>query len=360
MANIENLTITRLVAHEVFTQSEIAEGRKPVLSEALITLDENGKDLVARRVSEALGLESRCLEVELEDSGRGSAFEAAKRLFECTDADFLQISSDLAKKLTAVQNLGSIKSGLLVVFQATAGNFAQPHRMIGIIKAESESAFSKKAGGKVVSLDFIKDIVFGEQQRLFKIGAFIEHQPHDPARSGRERFPEDFLIVVYDHMMNIKGEGKPARYFYGSFLGTTITKSATLLNRVFFDTTSDYIRKTRKKGSIERWTLQSHLVSYFRSNEATISGRVFAERFLERAERRAYYKALRLANFPRNAVAKDVRAIESQLRTRKLRFTNRVQIVVPADALGKAVTIIATEPEHTDVRIAGRLESDSA
>ncbi len=223
-----------------------------------------------------------------------------------------------------------------------------------MVKAESDAAFIKENLQTGVSLKFIKEMVLGAQQRLFKIGAFIENQ----RSPGAPRLKSDFTTVVYDHQMNIKGAGLAAQYFYATFLGTTMAPSAPQLSKQFFEATTAFIDQSSRSRA-ERWELRNHLVSYLRSNETTIHGRTFGDRYLQdAAERQAYLQILREAGLPGRAVQKDNRFIVTQLRQRKLTFSNRIQLTGPSDAFKDSIEVVEEAVDSTTIRIKATVVDD--
>lgn len=357
MASFENLRIQRLIVHEVVLATALNSGEHPLMSQTLTQLDDIGLLLVARRLAEALGSESQSIKVDIRDTAEGSAFQLATSLFEASDEAFIAASQQLAMKLSRAQNIGSIKSGVAVILQGTSGPDANPQRLAIVVKAESDSAFIKRNLQRGVTLEFVKEMVFGAQQRLFKIGAFLERGRSDD--EAGQAMPADFDVVVYDHQLNIKGEGKAAQYFYSTFLGATTADSVPQLNKRFFEATGRFIADAARTPE-DKSALRGDLISYFRSNSQTISGREFADQYLrDMEERQRYLGFLREAGFPRRAVPKDTRFFAHQLKHRRLTFSNRVHVSAPAEGFRDAVQIIAREAQSTTLRIAGSLVDDT-
>lgn len=352
MATFEDLTIERMIVHEVVLASALNGPDAPLMSTALSQLDPAGLRLVSRRVAEALGTDSHSVEVEVAEAGDGSAFQMCSSLLDAAAPEFIATSQRLATKLSRSQNVGSIKGGIALIFQGSAGPATQRQRLIVVVKAESDSAFIKTNNPTGVLLQFVREMVFGAQQRLFKVGAFIEVR----RRPGTPRAKSDFETVVYDHQMNIKGAGQAAQYFYATFLGTTMAPSAPQLSKQFFDATTKFINESNRTRA-ERWELRNHLVSYLRSNEPTISGKIFSDRFLRADERQAYLGLLREEGLPGRAIPKDNRFIDSQLKLRKLTFSNRIQLSGPSDAFANSITVEEGE-NSTTIRIAATVVDD--
>lgn len=57
MATLEDLTINRIIAHEVVLASALNRNQEPLMSSRVSQLDQAGLQLVARRVAEALGMD---------------------------------------------------------------------------------------------------------------------------------------------------------------------------------------------------------------------------------------------------------------------------------------------------------------
>lgn len=355
MATFENLQIKRLIAHEVVLASALDRDVQPVMSDTLTLLVGAGKDLVSRRLAEALGDGSHSIEVAVERDEAGSVFATSAGLLDAPDTEFIAASKQLADRLSRAQNVGSIKSGVALVIHATVGPDTASKRLLVIVKAESDAAFIKRKGSGGLTLEFVGEMVFGAQQRLFKIGAFLENR--SPTEDDVTRQKRDFATFVYDHQLNIKGAGLAARYFYSTFLGTTMAPSAPALNKVFHDTTVTFITESQRQRS-EKWELRQHLVSYFKSQESTISARDFADRYLSAEERTPYIRLMREANVPTRALQKDVTFLTNQLRMRRITFSNRVSLTAPAENFDQTITIVEENTNWTTVKISGTVTDD--
>eukprot|EP01031_Cornospumella_fuschlensis_P005309 gene5309-6615_t len=95
MATFENLQIKRLIAHEVVLASALDREVRPIMSDALIALDAAGRDLVSRRLAEALGDGSHSVEVAVERDEAGSVFATSVALLDSHDVSFIAASKQL-------------------------------------------------------------------------------------------------------------------------------------------------------------------------------------------------------------------------------------------------------------------------
>jgi len=65
---------------------------------------------------------------------------------------------------------------------------------VAVLKAESDSAFIKEKTAKGLLLKFISEMVFGAQQRLYKIGCFVETKRRAAGDGDGVRSKEDFEV----------------------------------------------------------------------------------------------------------------------------------------------------------------------
>jgi hypothetical protein len=65
----ENLTIGRIIIHEIFRLNEDRTMADPHYGNGLIQLDAEAKDALQKRITEALGSSSHGVEMSIHDSG---------------------------------------------------------------------------------------------------------------------------------------------------------------------------------------------------------------------------------------------------------------------------------------------------
>ncbi len=350
--NFKNLKLDRIIVHEVLLASDLEANRQPALSDDFIEIDPAGEQLLCKRLVDALGSESHSVELAVELDEDGSSFQLATQLLDAKKAAFIKGSQELAKRLTQAQVSGAVKAGIAVIVTGSMGSDGSPARFVVILKAESDAGFIKQKGPKGVSLAFITDLVLGAQQRLYKVGCFVEKVR---AAAAGARSKADFDVVVYDHLMSSTGKSEAARYFYGTFLGCRLADSASRLTKIFFDETRSFIDSLRTNPK-QRMELRTHLVSYMKSEEPHISTRHFAERYLPNDLHQSYDQAMRRARFPARNVSKDNKHIRRSLQLRRVVFTSKVRIVASEEDFGDKVKILDEANGWTNVKIAGTLE----
>lgn len=347
-----NLKLNRIIVHEVLLASELSAERQPAYSDEFLELDPKGEQLLCKRLADSLGSDSHSVELTVEQDGESSPFHLMTRLLDADDPEFMRLTRDLAARLTSAQTAGAIKPGIAVLIDGTVGSNAEAKRFIVVLKAESDAGFVKEKTPRGLLLKFISEMVLGAQQRLYKVGCFIEKCDGD---GDALRSKDDFDVFVYDHQMSKTGDNEAARYFYGSFLGCRLADNAARLTRRFYEETCTFINSL-KLDPQAKLEARSHLVSYLRSEERHISVRDFAERYILSKFRPAFFQHFRRIQYPNRNVPKNTNDIKRKLQVRRMVFTSKVRISAPEDEFNDLVKIEDESDGWTKVAIRGSLE----
>jgi hypothetical protein len=347
-----------MIVHEVLLAADLDGGKNPQQSDQFLKLDPKGELLLAKRITDSLGSDSHSIELGVDIDREGSAFDLITKLLDAEDKHFISTSKELALMLTKAQSAGTIKAGICVVLDGTMGSNSKPERFVAVLKAESDAGFIKESTPKVVLLKYISDMVLGAQQRLFKIGCFIEKKAVPSGSNGDVRLKDDFSAIVYDHQMSNTGDNNAARYFYATFLGCRLADNAQRLTRAFYEETSKHIDEA-KLPARKRVDLKNHLVSYLKSEEKTVNPRTFAERFLPKSLHESYFERFRKTDFPSRDVPKDNHQIRRKLQVRRMFFSSKVRISAPEENFNDLVKIVETKDGWTTVNINGELEAQT-
>jgi hypothetical protein len=353
--NLANVRISRVIAHEVVRASQLAE-RPPILSEALITLDARGMDLVGKRLVSTVASGSHCVDVTVDDATQGSPFDRASAMLDHPDTEYVDASKLLAHSLSTSQTAGPIKSGSAIFVQGTCAADGQDCRFLAVIKADSDQGFYKHVNGENITLTYVSDMLLGESQRLIKIAFFIEDAPLDAEAAGQGRQPEDFSIKVFDHMMQNSGDGNAAVYFYSTFLKCRLADNAPRRTKHFYDVAREFIdhMNVPQADIVE---LRGDLISYLRGNRATLEPRTFAQDVLPEDQQDSFLRKCREAGITQ-AITKDISLLKGKLRRQSLKFSSNVTLYAPSEVFREAVRITGTtEDGWTELRIRGLVET---
>lgn len=319
----ENLTIGRIITHEVFKRDNDRNIVPPAYGTTLVTLDPHGVEALCSRIMDAMGKASRALEMTIVDSGPGSMCALADQLVDFDDPLFITRSANAANKLATAQTSRGLPGGILVVFTGTAGHPAK--RIVGLIKAETHSGFTRQteADGSI-SLRYLNDLLLTPQTKLYKIGLFVEIDPALEVPSGWKAF-------IYDDNISVN-KLTAAQYFYEGFLGCTFPETSARRTREFHDHTKEFIRGIDLPEE-QKLDLYNALVTYLKVDQApTVQTSTFAQTYLaDPVLRDAYTEFMTARDFPDTAIHKDLADVTSVLRYRKVGFSNEIKLIVPAD-----------------------------
>jgi hypothetical protein len=358
----ENFTITRVIIHDIYKRNEDRTIQEPEYSEEIADLNADALELLRERVVNALGSQTHCLEMSIVNDDASSAFQMAAKAINAREPGFIGESKTLTLKLANAQNSRRIPGGILLIFSGKTGS--ANHKFLGIIKAETHNGFTKVKRGQKLSLSILNNLLLTPQQKLYKIGMFIEVQKTTSQDGGRS--PEDFKSYVYDHQMDKAETRNAALYFYETFLGCQFTPTHKKLTRDFYNLTKQYINNYEADDEA-RYDLGGSLYTYLKVAQSdVISVDDFADSYIPEDGRDAYRSFMQQNEFPTVVINKDLSYIKTVLKRRRLTFTSKVKILVPdhsdGNLQGNLIEIAGTE-EHegktrTIVKIAGSLEKE--
>lgn len=349
---MNNLSINRIAIHQIYERDENREVRRPKYNNVMTRLPEDGLSALCERVTTALGNNSHSLQMDIVKVDIASTFQMMAKMLYLDDGRFLEESKKLADKLAQCQSTRRIPGGILVVFDGTVGN--DELKYIATIKAESQGGFALEAADNVdILLRYISELLLTPQQKLYKIGLFIERNPNiDVQLQGAD----DFYATIYDQNMNNAETRNAALYFYESFLGCVIHASNKKLTRDFYNNTKEFI-STLNVADEQKVDLSNSLYDYLKmSRETIISVNDFATRYFDPRTIDTYKQHMRSKNFPANAISKDIEYLKNKLRRRQIKFTSKVKITAPSDNFHQLVRVVTQNENETTLCVQGKIE----
>lgn len=328
-----DLKVERIVVHEVFGRADDRTVVPPVYGLTLENLDPDAMDAMRNRIVAAIASPAKCLQMTIFSAGAESMCELAAELVNIDDQNFVGKSQRVADLLASAQRSRSIPGGILIVFTGSSG--VPKKRLVGVIKAEVHTGFTRESAEGTPVLRFLKNLLLTAQARLYKIGLFIEDEPR-----GDQPLPHGWSAYLYDETLSLRNRYGAALYFYEGFLGMQFPESSARQTKQFHELTQSFIRSTGLT-EVEKVDLHNALVTYLRADQApTVSVATFGESYLPTPELQdAYRNYMVEREFPEQAVAKDLSHVSGQLRTRKLVFHNQVKVTAPAEGFDDLVKI---------------------
>jgi hypothetical protein len=330
------LTIDRMIVHEVFKREAGHDPTPPNLSTVLENLDPEGLADFRARVVKVMGKPGKAVELTIDNANPGSAIHIASDLMGASVALYTERSCEAARLLARSQLSAAIPGGLLVVFEGTAGQ--QGHRIIGYLKAETQSGFTRKTEPGQTRLEYVKEILLTPATRLYKVGIFVA-----PAAAGPQ-LPSGWRAFVFDDQIVQRDKTTAAKYFYEQFLGCRFREDAAHQVREFYRHSKEFITKIDAP-EVEKVELYNALVVYLRTDQSpTIQVADFGERYLQDAALIEQYESyMEERSVPTGAILKDLSEIAARLRTRKVRFSGALELKGTADQFNELVSLESIE-----------------
>lgn len=344
-----NLKMKRIIIHQIFERNESREMQQPRYNSTLSILDSTALSVLQARITDVLGHNSHSIELEVVRTSPSDVFSIATRMIYADEQGFISESKKAADKLAEAQTTRTIPGGILVVFNGTVG--PSNDNCVGFIKAEIHEGFSVEQSSTDLLLKFLTDLCLTPQQKLYKIGIFIEKVK--PESSETHRIPQEFKVFVYDQNMNTNTTSGAALYFYEVFLGCAFSPSAKKLTMDFYYHTKDFIDQLPLHDE-EKVDLHSALYSYLKVSQSNVVDTTeFGDQYLTPEQKDDYCSFMEQNEFPTNAVPKDITLIQSKLRKRKIVFSSNVSLTAPSDNFNDLVQIMGHEGSKTLLKIEG-------
>jgi len=117
--SFENLSINRLIIHEVFVRREDKNLVQPAYGTQLVVLPQDAREALQTRITNTLGRSSHGVEMTIRENGADSAWNQAKEIIASSGNDdlFINLSQGIASKLAAAQTRRDIPGGIVVVIE---------------------------------------------------------------------------------------------------------------------------------------------------------------------------------------------------------------------------------------------------
>lgn len=324
-----NLNIEKIIIHEIHQRGENNLRVEPTIGRTLIDFDDIAMEGFKSRITEALGQDSKAVQMEISNESIQSTAEISTGLPELALSEFVNCSEVIANKLTDTQNSRIIPGGILVVFTGTYGRLNK--KIIGIMKADIYSGYQKETNSQTqkISLKYIEELLLTPSSKLYKTAAFFER--NEPIESESETLNNIWSVYINDNQVSAKGKAG-ANYFVSNFLGFDYLKSSARTTKLFFTEAKNYIISSDLEQD-KKTDILNALVTYIKvDNSSSISCREFGDAYFESDMSDEFCEYMYENEVPNVAFSKDIELISSDLKSRRLKFKNNVSFSAPAEA----------------------------
>jgi len=355
-ANIlENFEIHRVIVHEIF-KCEPNLRIPPLLSTEMTGLNVRGMAELQKRVIEAVGHDSHCIQMDITQTDVDSVYSIILPDIEIgvPDNEFIQISHRLVNRLVQHQTSMVIPGGVVLIFDGLTTTGSK--HCFGIIKADKLSGFTISNADQHMLMEFLSNLLLTPQQKLYKVAFFVceNHEEQECVTA------DDVSVFVFDSNNNKSSSDAAAKYFYDSYLGCSFQRNADVLTRDFFNHTKAFISESPLLDGEQKVEAMTALYVYLKvCNEPTISVQTFSQNYLpEPREQDNYSRFMAAKGMPATDFRKDITMVSRKLRQRKIKFSSNVSILAPVDDFSEIITILETDEVSTTVKIRGTIQNE--
>jgi len=334
MINYNNLTITRLIMHEITAKQDQQDNATTTYSNSLLQIDDSVIDIIKHRLIDAAGKDSRAFELELENTQADSFYHICQNLKDKTNAHFIQATKNLVDLLAEKQTRRSIPGGYFIVIDAMDSDNTLPVYIV--IKAEPHEALrrSNAAGGQT-QIQLLQDVFLSPSQKLYKIG--ILNKKENPIGA----LPNNvFGCFLFDHQF--RPDSHPAEYFYRDFLGFSTSSNAKIQSQRFYDKSTSFVKNNFDDVSQKTELLQTIKNQFTIVQEPLLSPIEFASEYMPEGELRDSFIANVVSEF-QGSFEKDSTLIENRLSKRRMNFPEDINLTGPDEDFDRRVEIVNSE-----------------
>lgn len=348
--NTANLKVKKVAIHKIFQREEKDTLIPPMYNNSCTELDGEARIALALRIVKAFGDDSHSLKMDIADTGEESVYKNIVNfwLSEQSDEQFLELSKKLTLLLALAQDSKVYSEGVVITVKGTTK--ATKNDFIAVIKAEIQDGFNIAEINGQQLLSYINTLLLTRQQKLHKIGLFVNNQV-----KGRAIEVKDVSAFVFDSNTAESAYKAKAEFFYGKFLGLEFSKDSAVVCNSFYVQTKAFINKCEVE-PMEKMRLHTALRDYvFINPTSRISPSEFADTYFMSSEIiDKYLEELDNVGVPRTATIKDLKMIGNKNHKRNLKFDNSVIVQVPTEEFDEAISVNEDENGNTIVTIRGR------
>lgn len=339
MTSYSTLTLTSIMMHQIVRPSAQAPFEL-VLTEEPVDLTAQNREFLTGRLVDAL--RTRDLPI-IEDVAIGSPSPGRVRSIWADTTQLVTESRGMASELRDRQP-GTSLPGLLVVALARLGQ----DDVIVVAKIEHQTAIrietqTNDAGHQVFVLERLRDLVFGDGAKVYKVAVFSRAASSTGPLSG--------------DIADVQNRGGFATYFLSTFLGMKLREEPAVLTSQFLER----MTKTINESSLtpeDKLDTQTALITQLGSNLARIDPRGFIRDYVPEGFQSEIAHLAEQEHVPMSQFQKDTSQLGSKLKRLRLDYSNDIIVIAPPEEVGEGKRVsISSEAEDQDTIVitGGRL-----
>lgn len=341
--NLGRLKVERVIAHEVPKKDFDSSEKGLIISEMDSPLSQVNKNFFKERITRSLS--TSAFDVVPDFS---STSPLPKLIFETlteTTSDFVKSTQIMARHLYSCQNRVN-PQGLLTVVQGAIQN----QKVLVILKLEKEEGIrvhQKNIEGHLTfSIEHFSDLLMTDGTKVFKVGIFCAQGNDIDSLVGR----------LSDKQVGYGADSEVANFFLGRFLGFRLRESPEIATKNFFYATEEFINQVIEDPQAKA-QYSIALIASMGNQETSINPKSFAEKNLEKSDRKKFLDHLVEHQVGTYEFNKDINRIKNHIRRVQMEFQSGILLLGSPVALEEQTRITEAKDGKIRVEIEDKLKS---
>lgn len=329
LVDYQSLAIDQVVMHQVPKASRREEKPEPLLlSDVPVTLGADNLRFLTGRLREALVARAR--PVVQDGEAETPVPELLRGILNGRSA-LVGNSQQMATHLRKVQP-GTSPSGLLMVVTCKIAK----DEAIVVAKVEHHHGMrveqeTDKNGHKTFNVTYLRDLIFGEGTRIYKIAAFMSSGIAGKVISGEAADTQNGRSV--------------ANFFLGQYLGCVFTERGDVLTQRFYESANLIINQLPDPSLRARYEIA--LLAEMQKGSATVNPSKFVDENILPEHRDAFASRLESLSVPMRPFSKDTTLIKTVIARMKIDTARNATLLVPPEMYADESLTITAQPDGT-------------
>lgn len=337
------LEVRKVIIHDVPRRDLSGVGDDPILSDVESPLTDDLSRFFRDKIVEAIGSSSAFGAVV--DSNQTSPIPrlASQLLSSPTCVDFVEASQEMARHLHSCQTRVNPGGLLTVVDCASNGT---PGLVILKVEREEGVRIEQRAtdGGRTFDVSHIKDLLFTQKTKLFKVAMFTCGQADGSSVE----------VIVVDNQRGYTPTSEVALFFLQKFLGCKLQEAASVTTKRFFEKTQEFINTHIGPADLKA-SVYCHLVAELTSPRTMVNVDAFARNSLPTEHQQAYITFLSENGIESLTFVKETKIIKDRLRKTAIEFASGISVIGDEQTIREKVSYDELDDGTTRMTITDRL-----
>lgn len=252
--------------------------------------------------------------------------------------DLVEPSRQLAIALDGAQAATSAPSGLLMVMDVKIGNDR------GVVLAKAEAQRGARAGYQQIDgqwtfqVEYLKDLVFSQHSRVFKVGMFFTADAEGTLLTGEavDRQKEGYGV---------------SDYWLTTYLGCRFVQAPEVVTERFFETVTSWINDDVEDPA-DKAAYDAALLTEMRSTKREVQPSNFIATHIGNVNaRESLRRRLRDANVATTSFTKSIVTIANRLRRVRIETAGGVNIDAPPDRIDDGTVAVTLHDDGERARV---------